>query len=800
MGTERVTLELSGLRCAGCAGNVEQALSNLEGVQNAAVNLADDSVAVTYDADALTVEDIAATVESAGYGVRRERALRSRALLRIAGMRCAACVRAVEQGLERLDGVQSAGVNLADETAEVTFDPAKVGIAEIIARIGELGYEAEAITEEALQRPGEERDAEAALQARLVIFGAVLTLPLFVIGMWAPDFPFRPWVLLALATPVQLVLGWQYYVGSVKALRAGSATMDVLIALGSTAAYLLSVYNLARGAGHLYFDGAAMILTLITLGRFLEARARGRASDAIRALMELAPDEATVIRDGEEVTIPASHVDVGEVVLVRPGERIPVDGEVIRGHSTVDESMITGESIPVEKAEGDEVIGGTVNLAGNFQFRATAVGSRTALQQIIRLVREAQGTKPPIQRIADTVAAYFVPAVIIIAAATLAGWMIAGADFEQGMLAAVSVLVIACPCALGLATPTAVMVGTGVGAEHGVLIRQAAALETIGALDAVVFDKTGTLTRGEPEVTDLAPVGDIEADELLRLAASAEVPSEHPLGRAIVDHAREAGLELAEVEGFEAIIGRGVAATVDGRAVVIGSGRLMAERGMEPERGAGAAEALEALGRTALLVAVDGRVAGVIGLADVAKPTAREAVERLKQMGLEIYLLTGDNRRTAEAVAAELGIENVLAEVLPDEKATQISRLQSEGLRVAMVGDGINDAPALAQSDVGIAIGTGTDVAMEAGEITLVSGDPVGVVRAVVLSRRTLAHIKQNLFFSFLYNCAAIPLAVAGLLNPMIAAAAMAASSVSVVGNSLRLRRYAPRLLERIGR
>jgi Cu+-exporting ATPase len=609
--------------------------------------------------------------------------------------------------------------------------------------------------------------------------------------MWF-EFAGRPWVLLALATPVQIVLGWQYYINSFKALRAGSATMDVLIAMGSTAAYVLSIYNLGVGAEHFYFDGAAMILTLITLGRWMEARARGRTSEAIRALMELAPDEATVIREGEEVVIPAADVQPGDTVLVRPGERIPVDGEITEGHSTVDESMITGESVPVEKAEGDEVIGATVNLAGSFRFEATRVGSETALQQIVRLVREAQATKPPIQRIADAVAAYFVPAVIVVALITVAAWVLTGRGWEPALIAATSVLVIACPCALGLATPTAVTVGTGVGAEHGILIREAAALETAGQLTAIIFDKTGTLTVGEPGVTDVIPVNDHRRRDLLRLAASAEVPSEHPLGRAIVEYARGNSISPADAEDFEVAIGRGVLATVEGQRVIVGSARLMGEHDVDLSPAREHLEALEADGKTALTVAVDGRVAGVLALADEPRPSAARAVERLQQEGLAVYLLTGDNRRTAEAIARTLGIDEVLAEVLPDQKAERVRELQEAGETVAMVGDGINDAPALAQADVGIAIGTGTDVAIEAGEVTLVSGDPVGVVRAIDLSRRTLVHIKQNLFLSLVYNTAAIPAAAFGLLSPMIAAAAMAASSVSVVSNSLRLRRYEP--------
>ncbi|NLO06242.1 MAG: heavy metal translocating P-type ATPase [candidate division WS1 bacterium] len=787
------TLRLTGMRCAGCAGTIERALTGVDGVHDAAVHLAAESVTVRYDPARLSVEDIAATIESAGYGVRREQIPQTRLLLRLRGMHCAACVRAVENGLTGLDGVSSAAVNLAEETAEVVVDPERVSSERLIERVDELGYSAELITAEDLHvaEADAEKNAEQRRQLFLVLLGTILSLPLMIVSMFMMHAD-TGWLQFALATPVQVILGWQYYVNSAKALRAGSATMDVLIALGSTAAYLLSLYNLIRGTGHLYFESAAVILTLVTLGRWMEARARGRTSDAIRGLMRLAPDEATVIRDGAEVLVPASALQPGEMVLVRPGERVPVDGVITSGHSTIDESMITGESVPVERSEGDEVIGGTINLAGAFRFEATRTGAETTLSQIIRLVREAQATKPPIQRLADLVAAYFVPAVIGIVLVTTAAWVLTGRGWEPALIAAVSVLVIACPCALGLATPTAVTVGTGLGAEHGILIRDAAALEIAGRLTAVVFDKTGTLTLGQPGVTDVIPAGELTADELLRLAAAAEVPSEHPLARAIVAHARALEIDLPEAENFEVTIGRGVQATVEGRRITIGSGALMEETGVELAPVQEALERLEAEAKTALVVAVDGEAAGAIALADEVKPTAAEAVTRLRRIGLQVYLLTGDNRRTAEAIAARLGIDRVLAEVLPDEKAAQIRSLQEAGETVAMVGDGINDAPALAQADVGIAIGTGTDVAIEAGSVTLVSGDPLGAPRAILLSRRTLAHIRQNLVLSFVYNVAAIPLAALGLLNPMIAAGAMALSSVSVVSNSLRLRRYRP--------
>ncbi len=711
----------------------------------------------------------------------------------ITGMHCAACAQSIEKALRRTPGLTEANVNFAAETARVTFDPAQTSIKRLIAVVQDAGYNAHAVGEQPPDEQEEARAAEIRGQGRLFVLGAVISVPLFILSMPWLDFSSKIYVLFAMATVVQSVVGWQYYRNSYRSLKHGSANMDVLIAMGSSAAYLYSVYFtfFARGQVHVYYDTAAVILTLITLGRFLEARAKGRTSAAIRKLMQLAPAEASVMRGGEEVKVPLEEIQVGEVVVVRPGEKIAVDGEVVEGHSTVDESMITGESIPVDKSPGDEVIGATINNTGTFKFRATRVGSETALQQIIRLVQEAQGTKPPIQRLADTVAAYFVPAVIAIALLTLSGWLLAGVGFERGLVNAVAVLVIACPCALGLATPTAVMVGTGLGADHGILIKQAGALEMVGRLDTVLFDKTGTLTGGQLAVTKVLSLTDgLAEDDLLRLAAAVENPSEHPLGQAVVAQAREKNLEIAVVDDFEALAGRGVRATVDGQQILVGSTGLMHEADVDVSSAQEAKSTLEEQGNTALLVAKDGRLVGLLALADTLKPGAARAVSRLQQMGLDTYLITGDNRRTGEAIAQQVGMSNVLAEVLPEQKSEQVKQLQQQGHRVAMVGDGINDAPALAQADVGIALGTGTDVAMEAGEITLVSGDPMGVVRAMLLSRRTLAHIKQNLFLAFFYNIAAIPLAAAGLLNPMIAAAAMAASSVSVVSNSLRLRRY----------
>jgi Cu+-exporting ATPase len=729
--------------------------------------------------------------------------------LQIGGMHCAACSTRVQRVLSRLAGVQEANVNLATERADVTFDPARVRVADLIAAIEKTGFTAAPASEAATAEHEAEKDLESRHQGRLVALGAVLSAALMVMAM-GPQWPWSGWEQLFFATLAQVLLGWQFYRNAAKSLRGGGANMDVLIALGSTSAYLLSLYlTLTPHPGHaphLYYDSAAMILTLITLGRYLEARARGRTSQAVRALLGLAPRTATVIREEQEVIVPLAEVIVGDVLLVRPGERVPVDGAVLAGQSSVNEAMLTGESLPVDKAPGDAVLGGTLNQSGSFRFRAERVGAATVLQEIVRLVQQAQGTRPPIQRLADTVAAYFVPAILVLALLTCLGWVALGhVSWAQAVVHATTVLVIACPCALGLATPTAVMVGTGLGAESGILIRQASALEICGKLQAVIFDKTGTLTRGEPEVTAIVTAPDkppavavvgahsnAPAVDVLPLAAAVEQFSEHPLGRAVVARARAEGLSLAAVTDFAALPGHGVRAVLpDGATVLVGTATLLADEGVDTTGLAARAEELEARGQTVLHVARGGHEVGLLALADTVKPSAADAVRQLRDLGLEVYLLTGDNRRTAAAIAAEVGITEVLAEVLPGQKAARVAELQAQGLAVAMVGDGLNDAPALAQAEVGIALGTGADVAIEAGDITLVSGDPAAVPRAIALSRLTLRHIKQNLFWAFFYNAAMVPLAMAGVLNPMLAAGAMALSSVSVVGNSLRLRKTA---------
>ena len=708
----------------------------------------------------------------------------------VSGMTCGSCAARVERALAKQEGVERAAVNLATERAVVAFDPDRLAVGDLVAAVGKAGYGlAPVTTARSTEEPVDAEAEHQALWLRRVLVAFPLGVAVMVLSMVWMHEPWARWAAFALATPVQFWAGWPFLQQAAVRARSGAANMDTLIAIGTLSAYFFSAAQVAFGHQHTehYFDSAALIIAFLLLGRYFEARAKGRASRAIRALLELGAKEATLVVDGEERTVPIERVVVGDLLRVRPGEKIPVDAVVVDGASAVDESMLTGESVPVDKTPGDAVVGATLNAHGVLTVRATAVGADTALAQIVRLVEEAQGTKAPVQHLADRIAGVFVPVVLGLAALTLAGWWVAG-EPGQGLVAAVAVLIIACPCALGLATPTAIMVGTGRGAAMGILIKGGEVLERSKRIDTVVFDKTGTLTMGRMAVTDVVPATGVDAADLLRLAAVVEAGSEHPVGRAVVERARADGLAVTPVAGFAAVAGHGVRGTVDGITVAVGRRALMTEAGLViSDDVATAAEQLEADGKTAVLAGWDGAARGVIAVADTVKPNAAAVVAELAAMGIGCVMITGDNRPTAEAIAGEVGIDQVIAEVLPQDKVAEVRRLQGEGRVVAMVGDGINDAPALVQADLGIAIGSGTDVAIESSDITLLSADLDGVPTAIRLSRRTFRTILQNLGWAFGYNVAAIPLAIAGALNPVIAGVAMAFSSVSVVTNSLRL-------------
>jgi Cu+-exporting ATPase len=813
---EKANIYITGMSCTTCAATIEKALAEMPGVEKAGVNFASEKASIEYDPSRVSLAQIKNTVSQLGYG-----AVTKKSIFPVEGMSCAACVARVEQALNGVPGVVSASVNLASEKATVEYVEG-TDITDLRRAVENAGYKlgAEAQTLEDVISAAQ-REIRG-MRNRFIV--AAILAALVMALMWAPEFVGKPYLLWALATPVQFWAGWRFYQGAWGALKHRTADMNTLIATGTSVAYFYSLVavflpQLFAGAGvklGLYFDTSAMIIALILLGRFLEARARGQTSAAIKKLIGLKPKTAVVIRDGKEREILVDDVQLGDIILVRPGGRVPVDGVVRRGYSSIDESMITGESIPVEKKLGDEVIGGTINKTGSFQFEATKIGKDTTLAQIIRLVEEAQGGKAPIQRLADVIASYFVPIVIGIAIITFIIWFFIGPapSLTFAFLNFIAVLIIACPCALGLATPTAIMVGTGRGAEYGVLIRSPETLERSHQLTTVLLDKTGTLTQGQPRVTDIIASPKWSKEEILRLAASVEHGSEHPLGEAIVRAASDRKLKLSPASGFKAIPGLGVEASFKKKKLLLGNLRLIRERGLSLNGAGKEAERLRAKGKTVMFLGVGKKVAGIIALADTIKPGAKAAVRALHKMGIEVAMLTGDNWRTAGAIAKEVGIDRVLAEVLPEHKAQEVKKLQGEGRVVAMVGDGINDAPALAQADVGIAIGSGTDVAMETGDITLISGDLMGIVTAISLSKRTMRTIKQNLFWAFAYNTALIPVAAGvlylafgrsgvpsglhfvlgdyGFLNPILAAAAMAASSITVVFNSLRLRQFKP--------
>jgi Cu+-exporting ATPase len=814
---DKTSVRIIGMTFTTCAATIEKGLSETPGVEQAKVNFASEKASIKYDATKVDLAKIRNTVSELGYGVATKKSI-----FPVGGMTCASCVARVEKALSSVPGVISASVNLASEKATVEYlEGTKLAdLRQVVRDAGyELGSEVQAPLEGAITAAQRETQA---LRNRLII-AAILALSIMVLGQ-GPSFAGKPYLMWALATPVQFWAGWRFYRGAWGALKHRTSDMNTLVAVGTSAAYFYSMvavispglFASAEIELGLYFDTSVMIITIILLGRFLEARARGQTSEAIKKLIGMQPKTALVIREGVEREIPVEDVLVGDLILVHPGERLPVDGVVRQGYSSIDESMITGESIPAEKNVGDEVIGATINKTGSLQVEATKVGKDTTLAHIIRMVEEAQGSKAPIQRFADVVASYFVPTVIGIAIITFVVWYFVGPSpaLTFAILNFVAVLIIACPCAMGLATPTAIMVGTGKGAEHGILIRSAEALERAHRVNTVLLDKTGTLTRGELAVTDIVTASSFSREEVLRLAASAEHNSEHPLGQAVVKAALEKKLELSPPSNFNAIPGHGVEALVEGKKLLLGNLRLMKERGLSLNEMEEEASKLFEAGKTVMFLGLDSQVVGIIAVADTLKPNTREALEILRKMGIETVMLTGDNRRTAEAVAREASIGRVLAEVLPEHKAQEVKKLQEEKEVVAMVGDGINDAPALAQADVGIAIGTGTDIAMETGDITLISGDLMGVVTAISLSKRTMRTIKQNLFWAFAYNTALIPVAAGvlyfvfgstgvppelhfilgsyGFLNPILAAAAMAASSITVVSNSLRLRGFKP--------
>lgn len=796
---KETNLQISGMTCAACATRIEKGLNKLDGVVTANVNLALEKSAIKYDPEKVKVEDIEKKIKDLGYDVVTEKAE-----FDITGMTCAACSARIEKGLNKLEGVVKANVNLALEKATVEYNGSILSSTDIIKKVENLGYGAHIKEDE--KESTDHRQKEIKKQTKKFIFSAILSLPLlwamvghfsFTSFIWVPEAFMNPWVQLVLATPVQFIIGGQFYIGAYKALKNKSANMDVLVALGTSAAYFYSLYlsimslSMETHSVELYYETSAVLITLIILGKLFEAKAKGRSSEAIKKLMGLQAKTATVERNGLELEIPLEEVIVGDIFHIKPGEKIPVDGKIIEGNSAIDESMLTGESVPIDKSIGDEVIGATLNKNGFLKVEAKKVGRDTALAQIIKVVEEAQGSKAPIQRLADKISGIFVPIVVGIAVIAFIIWYVwvAPGDFAEALEKMIAILVIACPCALGLATPTSIMAGSGRAAEFGILFKGGEHLEMTHRVSTVVLDKTGTVTNGTPVLTDVFTNQNVDENEFLSLVASAEKQSEHPLAQAIVQGINEKGIPLTNVTEFEAIPGFGIKATVDGKELLVGTRKLMNKYNVQVDGALAQMDVLENIGKTAMLAAINGQYAGTVAVADTIKETSKMAISRLKNMGLDVIMITGDNQQTALAIAKQAGIDHVIAEVLPEGKAAEIKKLQAQGKKVAMVGDGINDAPALAVADIGMAIGTGTDVAMEAADITLIRGDLNSIADAIFMSKKTITNIKQNLFWALAYNSLGIPIAALGFLAPWLAGAAMAFSSVSVVLNALRLQK-----------
>ncbi|RCW69792.1 heavy metal translocating P-type ATPase [Saliterribacillus persicus] len=786
---KQVTIGVTGMTCAACSSKIEKVLNKMDGVE-AQVNLTTEKARVTFENDKATLDDITSKIEKLGYGVETEKVD-----FDVFGMTCAACSTRIEKVLNKDAAVKTASVNLTTESAAIEYNPALIAEADLIKKIQKLGYDAKPKAEK--EEADSRKETKRKQMKRKLIISAILSAPLLItmlvhlFGLNIPDIFMNPWFQFLLATPVQFIIGWQFYVGAYKNLRNGAANMDVLVALGTSAAYFYSLYEAMRTIGnpdympHLYFETSAIIITLILFGKYLELRAKSKTTMALSKLLNLQAKKARIIRDQEEIMVPIEEVQVGDRIIVKPGEKIPVDGIVVDGRTSVDESMLTGESIPIEKDIDATVIGSTVNKNGTIEMEATKVGKDTALASIIKVVEEAQGSKAPIQRLADVISGYFVQVVVGIAILTFIIWIafVTPGSIEPALVATIAVLVIACPCALGLATPTSIMVGTGKAAESGILFKGGEHLERTHQLEAIILDKTGTITKGKPEVTDFT--GD---EETLQLLASAEKSSEHPLADAIVDYARNNNIDLLKPESFDAIPGHGIKARIEDKDILVGTRKLMRDHDVELKN-TDNLEEYETAGKTAMLISIDGNYRGMVAVADTIKETAVEAIAQLKEQGLEVIMLTGDNERTAMAIAKEVGIENVIAEVLPEQKADKVKEVQLQGKKVGMVGDGINDAPALVIADIGIAIGTGTEVAIEAADVTILGGELLLIPKAIKLSQATIRNIRQNLFWAFAYNTAGIPIAALGLLAPWFAGAAMAFSSVSVVSNSLRLKR-----------